>query len=96
MTIRCFYIPQGLIIGDVSNSPTVENRIIVTNPALVIARQSDVILAPLLILVEENQIELDINDLAFHAVFTPKRELINHYNQLYGSGIVLTTTMPGA
>lgn len=93
--IKAFYIPQGLIIGDVSNSSTVENRIVVTNPALVIARQSDVILAPLLVLVEENQIELDMKDIAFNTVFTPKRELINHYNQLYGSGIVLTTSMPG-
>lgn len=93
--IKAFYIPQGLIIGDVTNSATEENRIVVKNPALVIARQSDVILAPLLHLVEENQIELNLKDVAFNMVFTPKRELINHYNQLYGSGLVLTTAMPG-
>lgn len=93
--IKAFYLPQGLIIGDVTNSVTEENRIVVKNPALVIARQSDVILAPLLHLVNENQFEIDMKDVAFNTLFTPKRELENHYNQIYGSGLVLTTSMPG-
>lgn len=95
MSIRCFYIPQGLIIADVSNSDSEENRVVVRNPALVIARQSDVILAPLLHLVEESQFEMSMKDIAFNTLFTPKRELENHYNQLYGSGLVLTTAIPG-
>lgn len=93
--IKAFYIPQGLIIADVSNSDSEENRVVVRNPALVIARQSDVILAPLLHLVEESQFEMSMKDIAFNTLFTPKRELENHYNQLYGSGLVLTTAMPG-
>lgn len=92
--IRAFYIPQGLIIADVSMSDSEENRVVVRNPALVIARQSDVILAPLLHLVEESQFEINLKDITFNTLFTPKRELANHYNQLYGSGIVLTTSMP--
>jgi hypothetical protein len=92
--IKAFYLPQGLIIGDVSEFD--ENRIVVKNPALIIARATEVILAPLLHLVEETQIELNMKDVAFNALFTPKRELVNHYNQLYGSGLVLTTAMPGA
>lgn len=91
--IKAFYLPQGLIIGDVSDSLTGE-KIMVKNPAMVIVRQSEVILAPLLHLVEENQIELDMKDVAFNSLFTPKRELENHYNQIYGSGLVLTTSMP--
>jgi hypothetical protein len=94
--IKAFYLPQGLIVGDVSKSDTDENHIVVKNPTLVIARQNDVILAPLLHLVEENEFEIDMRDIAFNTVFTPKRELINHYNQLYGSGLVLTTSMPAA
>lgn len=92
--IRCFYLPQGLIIGDVTNSVTEKTRIVVKNPALVIVRQSDVILAPLLHLVEEDRLEIDMKDVAFNALFTPKRELENHYNQIFGSGLVLTTSMP--
>lgn len=93
--IRCFYLPQGLIVGDVTKSTTKENCFVVKNPTLVIARQTEVILAPLLHLVEEDRFEIDIEDVAFKTLFTPKRELINHYNQLYGSGLVLTTSMPG-
>ena len=93
--IKAFYIPQGLIIADVSNSDSEENRFRVRNPALVIARQSDVILAPLLHLVEEHEFEISLKDVAFNTMFTPKRELENHYNQLFGSGLVLTTAMPG-
>lgn len=94
--IKAFYLPQGMIIADVSNSDSEDDRFRVRNPALVIARQSDVILAPLLHLVEEHEFEISLKDVAFNAMFTPKRELVNHYNQLYGSGLVLTTSMPGA
>jgi hypothetical protein len=93
--IKAFYLPQGLIVGDVTKSTTEENCIVVKNPTLVIARQTEVILAPLLHLVEENYFEINMKDIAFNSVFTPKRELINHYNQLFGSGLVLTTAMPG-
>lgn len=93
--IKAFYLPQGLIVGDVTKSTTKENCFVVKNPTLVIARQTEVILAPLLHLVEEVQFEIDIEDVAFKTMFTPKRELSNHYNQLYGSGLVLTTSMPG-
>ena len=92
--ITCFYLPQGLIIGDVTNSVTEKTRIVVKNPALVIVRQSDVILAPLLHLVEEDRLEIDMKDVAFNTLFTPKRELENYYNQIFGSGLVLTTSMP--
>ena len=93
--IKAFYIPQGLIIAEVSKSELDESQVVVRNPALVIARQNDVILAPLLHLVQENQFEISMKDIAFNTLFTPKRELESHYNQLYGSGIVLTTSMPG-
>lgn len=94
--IKAFYLPQGLIIGDVTKSDFDENGIVVKNPALIIARANEVILAPLLHLVEETQIELNMKDVAFNTLFTPKRELVNHYNQIYGSGLVLTTSMPGS
>ena len=94
MSIRAFYIPQGLVIGDVVD--VIDVKLIIKNPALIIARQTEVILAPLLHLVEETEIKLKLSDMAFETTFTPKRELINHYNQIYGSGLVLTTSMPGA
>lgn len=91
MAIKSFFIPQGLIIADVEESA---DSIVARSPALIVTRQNEVILVPLLALVEENIIKLKMDDIAFKCVFTPKRDLINHYNQLFGSGLVLTTSMP--
>jgi len=91
MAVKSFFIPQGLVIAEVTeNSDTV----IAKNPALIITRQNEVILAPLLHLVEENTVSLKLDEIVFKCVFTPKRELVNHYNQMFGSGLVLTTSMP--
>lgn len=92
MTIKAFFLPQGMIIGEVTESNKEEIR--VKNPALVVTRQTEVILAPFLQLVDEKEIVLDLADVAFKQLFTPKTELANHYNQLYGSGLVVTNALP--
>ena len=92
MAIKAFFIPQGMVIGDVTE--TLNKTIKVTNPALIVTRQNEVILAPLLHLVEERELEIELSELAFKTVFTPKRELVNHYNQIYGSGLVLSESIP--
>lgn len=91
MAVKAFFIPQGLVIGEVTE---IGDTVVTKNPALIITRQNDVMLAPLLHLVEENTIDLKLDDIAFKQVFTPKRDLVNHYNQMFGSGLVLTTAMP--
>lgn len=92
MTVKALFIPQGLIIGEVVENGTVS--VTVKNPALIVTRQNEVILTPLLHLVEENTVELKLSEIAFNRTFTPKRDLVNYYNQLYGSGLVLTTSLP--
>lgn len=99
MTVKSFFLPQGMVIGEVTESPSFDfdpnkTKITVKNPALVITRQNEVILAPFLQLVDENEIDLDLEDVAFKQLFTPKTELANHYNQLYGSGLVVTNVLP--
>lgn len=94
MSIRCFYLPQGLIIGDMTD--VIDGKMVIRNPALVIARSNEVALAPLLYLVEEKEIRIEFKDIAFGVTFTPKRDLENNYNKIFGSGLVLTTAMPGA
>lgn len=89
--IKVFYLPQGLVIGDVTEND--KNEAIVKNPALIIARANDVLLAPLLNLVEEKEIKIKLSEIPFNSLFTPKRELLNHYNQIYGSGIVLSSSL---
>lgn len=92
--IKAFYVPQGLVIGDFISSNDVE--ITVKNPAMVISRQTDVLLMPLLHLVEENEVTIEIKDIAFGSLFTPKRELENHYQQIFGSGIIVSSRVPNA
>lgn len=98
MTVKSFFLPQGMVIGEVTESRSVfdpnKTKITVKNPALVITRQNEVVLAPFLQLVDENEIDLDLEDVAFKQIFTPKTELANHYNQLYGSGLVVTNVLP--
>lgn len=91
MAVKAFFIPQGLVIGEITEQ---DDTVVTKNPALIITRQNEVVLAPLLHLVEETTISLKLVDIAFKQVFTPKRDLVNHYNQMFGSGLVLTTTMP--
>jgi hypothetical protein len=92
MNIVAFFLPQGMVIGECiqSSADTMEVR----NPALVITRQNDVMLAPFLQLVEETSITIKFEDLAFKQVFTPIQTLTNHYNQIYGSGLVVTNVLP--
>lgn len=92
MKIKAFFLPQGMIIGDVEFVS--DKKITVRNPALVITRQNDVVLAPFLQLVDEKEVSIETEDLAFKQVFTPKIELINHYNQVFGSGIVVANVLP--
>lgn len=89
MSCVVFFLPQGQVIGykkEVSNDGTVFT---VENPCLVIQRQNEIMLAPFLQTVEENFIRVNVDDVAFKQFFTPIKDLENHYNQLFGSGIVI-------
>lgn len=97
MAVKSFFLPQGMIIGEVtehcSSFDSKKIQIKVKNPALVITKQNGVMLAPFLQLVDEQEITLDMEDIAFKQLFTPKLELANHYSQLFGSGIVVANTL---
>lgn len=92
--IKAFYVPQGLVIGEIIS--TDNGKITVKNPAMVVSRQTDVLLMPLLHLVEENEVMIEMKDIAFGSLFTPKRELENHYQQIYGTGIIVSSMIPNA
>lgn len=98
MKIKAFFLPQGLVVGEVISESYFDEpeqkEFTVKNPALVIARQNTAVLVPLLHLVDEDEIVVKLKDVAFKSVFTPQTEVINHYNQIYGSGLVLANTLP--
>lgn len=94
--IKIVFAHQGMIIGKAEDFYVNNGEITLNNPALVIMRQNEVALVPLLTLVEETKVTFELKSLPISAVFTPKRELENHYNQIFGSGLVLTTSMPAS
>lgn len=92
MSIRAFFIPQGFVIGEVVDENA--TSFVIKNPALVITRPNGLVLAPILQLVEENQITISLESVAFKTAFTPQVELANEYRKVFGSGIVVSNTLP--
>lgn len=88
-SIKCAFIPQGLVIGELTEE--VNGSIRIKNPALIISRQESIAFANLLQLVEENEITVKREDIAFNCTFTPKTEILNHYTRLFGSGIQIVS-----
>ena len=89
-----FFIAQGLCIGELIEEFETENNFKIKNPALVITRANEFMLAPFLQLVEEDTITVDKKDIAFKSYFTPKRELWNNYSRIFGSGIISADALP--
>lgn len=98
MAIKCVRLSTGEdIIGDVSEAFTADDPVIVKNPAQIVIRQTETgnvgaSFAPFIPFAKDNtvkfysraiiaEIEIDIN-------------LINEYNRIFGSGIVVATQMP--
>lgn len=89
MSIVLFFLPQGQVIGkkeSVSNDGKVFE---ISNPTLVVAREQNVSLVPFLLFTNEKAIKVNVDDVAFKQFFTPVQDLANHYNQIFGSGIIV-------
>lgn len=83
------FIPQGFCIGKILNRD--ENVISIENPVLIISRGDQVMFAPILNMVKETVINIPIKDVSFNGdLFTPAIELVNQYNSIFGSGIVVS------
>lgn len=95
MTIKCIRLATGEdIIGDVSDSFTADDPVIVKNPAQIVVRQTETgnvgaAFAPFMPFAKDNtvkfysrgvigEIDIDMN-------------LVNEYNRIFGSGIVVAT-----
>ncbi len=88
-----FFEKQGLIIGELLSKSLDGKIYTIKNPSLVITRQQlnneDFVLMPLLKLVEENTININIDEIPFKKLFTPKLNIANHYRKMFGSRIAL-------
>lgn len=90
--IAAFFLQQGFVIGDIVGLD--DSSFIVKNPALVITRSNGLVLAPFLQLVEEDTVKIQFKDITFGQLFTPHVELSNEYNKIFGSGIIVSNTLP--
>lgn len=90
--VAAFFLQQGFVIGDIVKLN--DSSFIVKNPALVITRANGLVLAPFLQLVEEDTVEIQFKDVTFSKLFTPHVELANEYNKVFGSGIIVSNTLP--
>lgn len=86
--IKMFFVQQGMCVGEVHSADL--DGFVVKNPVLVNQKGGqELMFLPLLFLSEETEIPLKYTDILFGKTFTPKQEIINHYNRIFGSGLVV-------
>lgn len=86
MAIKAVFMQIGLIMGDFQEN--MDGSYKVTKPVLVVTQRDNAALVPFLGMMEEQSITIKLSECLFGQVFTPAVEIRNHYNQLFGSGIV--------
>lgn len=86
MAIKAVFVQMGLVMGDFQEE--MDGCYKVTKPVLVVTQRDNVALVPFLGMMEEQSVNIKLSDCLFGQVFTPTVEIRNHYNQLFGSGIV--------
>lgn len=87
--ILAFFTTEGMIVGNTTQIGSSSYEWSIENPVFVVPQDRTVQFIPVLGLVEESKITLDVKDMKFGSEpFTPTLDLRNHYNKLFGSGIV--------
>lgn len=95
MTIKCVRLITGEdIIGDVSETFTSDEPIIVKNPAQIVIRQNETgnvgaAFAPFYPFAKDNTVKFYANAIVGEAELDTN--LVNEYNRIFGSGIVVAT-----
>lgn len=84
--VKAVFTNQGIIVGEVVSEH--EGNIEMKNPVMAIPQQHNMAMIPFLALMEEDTILMKKGDYNYNKVFTPTIDLRNHYNQMFGVGIV--------
>ncbi len=85
MNIRAIFTQMGVIIGDFT---VLKDAFEIKNPCLLITHRETANLVPLLLLMEEDFMTFKKESAMTGEIFTPIIDIVNNYNQIYGSGIV--------
>lgn len=95
MTIKCVRLITGEdIIGDVSDSFTADDPVVIKNPAQIVIRQTETgsvgaAFAPFMPFAKNNTVKFYAN--AVIGEIEIDLNLVNEYNRIFGSGIVVAT-----
>lgn len=90
--VLAFYVEEGVIIGDAEEQ--MNSSFVVTNPVIVIPNDRNLSFIPILGMMEENSIRLYTDNFRYGQPFTPTVDIRNHYNKMFGTGIVEATLSP--
>ena len=90
MTVTAVFMEMGLVMGDFEEQ--MDGSYLVKKPVLIVTQQNNAALIPFLGMMEEQEISVKAEDCFFGRTFTPAVEVRNHYNQLFGTGIVEAKT----
>jgi hypothetical protein len=93
MKLGIIFMPltMGTLMGEVIKQSIDGKTVTIKNPAMIVPRQNEIALAPILHFVEEKTIEVDLDQVSFKKLFTPNLELTNIYNKVFGTGIVIAS-----
>lgn len=87
MTIKAAFTSQGILVGSVTEN--LDGTVIFENPVIAIPQGTqNIAFMPLLGLMEEKKVTLRPEDIHYGELFTPAIDVRNHYNKMFGSGII--------
>ena len=87
MTIKAAFTSQGILVGHVTEN--MDGSVDFENPVIAIPQGTqNIAFLPLLGLMEEKRVKLKPEEINYGELFTPAVDVRNHYNKMFGSGII--------
>lgn len=86
MSVKAVYLSSGIVIGEAEEQ--VDGGVKMYNPVLAIPQPQNMALVPFLGLMEEREIVIKADQMLYGGLFTPAVDLRNHYNKMFGNGII--------
>lgn len=90
MSVQAVFTQMGIIIGEFIHESEMDYEI--NNPCLLVTQRDSAGIIPLLALMEETNVTVKKDAVFSGKNFTPIVDVINKYNEMYGSGIVQVHT----
>jgi hypothetical protein len=91
MTVKCAYLNEGILCGDVSESLSDETKsYIFDKPVILQLTEKGIVISNLLGMFIENQITVRESDIKFGQLFTPVEEIVKYYESQVNPSQILT------